>query len=193
MCRGTVKMRSKNSDTVKVFFSPLNFSCFSLRNESFSALINLPVNEILKWGRFALLSSGSSRCLLFGEWPQSEDEEREVQDSFMCLMVVASRQILSWLCLSSALPLCVFHACFFGNFRHSKYWWVVCCSQAKCACKLLPATSKCGYKTLGVCLCSLSRFKNLCHILCLGYYNKRYSWEIIWSIRSGFSKKFAVK
>lgn len=84
-------MRSKNSDTVKVFFSPLNFSCFSWRNESFSALINFPVNEILKQGRFALLSSGSSHCLLFGEWPQIEDEERRVQDSFMCLTVVVSR------------------------------------------------------------------------------------------------------
>jgi len=84
-------MRSKNSDTEKVFFSPLNFSCFSSRNESFSALINFPVNEILKQEGFALLSSGSSHCLLFGEWPQSKDEERRVQDSFMCLMVVVSR------------------------------------------------------------------------------------------------------
>lgn len=84
-------MRSKNSDSVKVFFSPLNFSCFSSRNESFSALTNIAVNEILKWGGFALLSSGLSHCLLFGEWPQSEDGVRRVQDSFMCLMVVVSR------------------------------------------------------------------------------------------------------
>lgn len=139
-----------------------------MRNESFSALISFPVNEILKQGCFALLSPGSSHCLLFGEWPQSEDEERRVQESFMCLLVVVSREIPNWLFFSSVLPVCVPSSLFW----HLQTWCVVCCSQAKHACKLLSGTSKCRYKTPGDCLCSLSCFKNLCHLLCSCSYNK---------------------
>lgn len=70
-----LKMRSKKFWHLKscFFFSPLNFSCFSFRSESFSALISFPVNEILKEGCFALLSPGSSHHLPFGEWPQREE------------------------------------------------------------------------------------------------------------------------
>lgn len=72
-------------------------------------------------------------------------------------------------------PVCVSGLLSFGTFRHRKYWWVVCCSQAKYACKLLPGTSKCKYKTLGDCLCSLSQFKYLCHPFFSCCYNNTYS------------------
>lgn len=134
------------------------------------ASVHLLASQLMRsWNRGVLLCFRLAHHTAFSlESGHRVKMERRVQDSFMCLLVVVNREIPNWLFFSSVLPVCVPSSLFW----HLQTWWVVCCSQAKHACKLLSGTSKCRYKTPGDCLCSLSCFKNLCHLLCLCSYIK---------------------